>query len=134
MTYTYAELITELLKKGNFFPCAFLCRGITLLQIHLAESILLRELPDMEITIGNEKTHCDGKPCTSKEDIISLLAGESGNFFRNLQFDICFGDFFEWLMNEKIPEDDEIMWSTPEKLADKWNEFVEISNSESESS
>lgn len=134
MTYTYAELITELLKKGNFLPCAFLCRGITLLQIHLAESILLGELPDMEITIGNEKTHCDGKPCTSKEDIILLLAGESGNFFRNLQFDICFGDFFEWLMNEKIPEDDEIMWNFPGRLVDKWNEFAEISNSESESS
>lgn len=134
MTYTYAEKITKLLEEGNFSPCALLCNCITLLQINLAESILLGELPDMEITIGNEKTHCDGKPRTSKEDIILLLAGQSENIFRNLQFDICFGDFFEWLMNEKIPEDDEIMWNFPERLADKWNEFAEISNSESESS
>ena len=134
MTYTYAEKITKLMEEGSFVPCAQLCNCFTLLQIHIAETILSQELPDMKITIGNEKTHWDGKPSTSKEDIILLLAGKSGNFFRNLEFDICFGDFFEWLMNEKIPEDDEIMWNFPERLADKWNEFVEISNSESESS
>jgi hypothetical protein len=134
MAYTYAEKITKLMEEGNFVPCAQLCSCFTLLQIHIAETILGRELPDMEVTIGNKKTHCDGKPRTSKEDIILLVAGNSGNFIRNLQFDMCFGDFFKWLMNEKIPEEDEIEWNFPERLGAKWNEFVEISNSESKSS
>lgn len=134
MTYTYAEKITKLMEEGTFVPCAQLCSCFTLLQIHIAESILSKELPDMEVTIGNKKTHWDGKPSTSKEDIILLVSGQSENFLRHMQFDVCFGKFFKWLMNEKIPEDDEIMWNFPERLVDKWNEFAEISNSESESS
>ena len=134
MAYTYAEKITKLIEEGNFVPCARLCSCFTLLQIHIAETILGRELPDMEVTIGNKKTHWDGKPSTSKEDIILLVSGQSENFLRNIQFDMCFEKFFKWLMNEKIPEDDEIMWNFPERLVDKWNEFAEISNSESESS
>lgn len=129
MAYTYAEKITELMEEGNFVPCAQLCSCFTLLQIHIAETILGREMPDMEVTIGNEKTHWDGKPSTSKEDIILLVSGQSENFLRHIQFDLCFDDFFKWLMNEKIPEDDEIMWNFPEKLVHKWNEFAEIKNS-----
>lgn len=129
MTYTYAEKITKLMEEGAFVPCAQLCSCFTLLQIHIAETILGREMPDMEVTIGNEKTHWDGKPSTSKEDIILLVSGQSENFLRHIQFDMCFDTFFKWLMNEKIPEDDEIMWNFPERLVHKWNEFVEISNS-----
>ena len=129
MTYTYAEKITELMEEGNFVPCAQLCSCFTLLQIHIAETILGREMPDMEVTIGDKKTHWDGKPSTSKEDIILLVSGQSENFLRHIQFDMCFDRFFKWLMNEKIPEDDEIMWNFPEKLVHKWNEFAEISNS-----
>lgn len=129
--YTYAEAIKNALNKidDDSYPVCFqyLCHGLSTLQIWLARTILLQDMPDVSITSGKNTIKYSGAADFSENGILRLISGADILSPKSLSFDLEWGKFIDWLLDEEIFEFDENtgnFWYDVNTLIGKWNEFI----------
>lgn len=110
-------------QQSEMYPICFssLVQGLAGLQIHLAQTLLMQDFPD--VNVGGVDFEGKASDVPNILAIQQLLMGYMTLTPRGMAFIANWGKFVNWLLDCPIPEN-EIIWYDQDTLIEKWNEFA----------